>query len=357
MTFFSKILLFCSVVSAYTLSTTTSVFALSPQDTITLYGSNFVRGSQVRLNNGAIPTIYVSPTILKVVVPTGVPAGRYPVSVVNPALGGGTSSDAFLTIVSAPSSDLAMTYSYQTKQTVFQVLDSSRGVSIMPRDTALLWARMAPFATQTSVAMDVNMNGTFTMTINDVSETTSAYSQPKRIVITSADSIITSYDNTNTVISRIQAPKFESFLPMINGIRTSSSPPAFLGGIVPNMPNVASMQQFIDKAQSEGASIQQLGNGRTQITTTPVAQGSIPPNTIVVTTVNTQTNTIELQTLSIGGILRSKTTYLYDTVGTTNILKATITESPDQSEAGTYFKIVLVTEYFQVRFANYVQPQ
>jgi hypothetical protein len=356
MKLFSTILLVCSVLGMGTLYAAPSSYLLPPADTITLYGSNFVRGSQVRLNNGLIPTVYVSPTILKVVVPTGVPAGRYPVSVFNPALGGGTSSDAFLTIVSTPSSDLAMTYSYQTKQTVFQVLDSSRGVNIMPRDSALLWARMAPFATQTSVAMDVNMNGTFTMTINDVSETTSAYSQPKKIVITSSDSTITSYDNTNRVISQIQAPKFESFLPMINGIRSSSTPPAFLGGIVPNMPNVASMQQFIDKAQTDGASIQQLGNGRTQITTTPAAQGSIPPNTVVVTTVNTQTNTIELQTLSIGGILRSKTTYLYDTVGATKILKATITESPDQSDAGTYFKVVLVTEYFQVRFANYVQP-
>jgi len=69
--------------------------------TMTLIGSGFVSGSQVKWNDASPPTTYVNATELTVVIPTAdvATAGTASVIVVNPG-GGGTSSAATFTILS-----------------------------------------------------------------------------------------------------------------------------------------------------------------------------------------------------------------------------------------------------------------
>ena len=74
--------------------------------TLTLTGSGFSAGSQVRWNGATRPTTYVLPTQLTAAIPASdiAAAGTASVTVYTPAPGGGTSSAQTFTITSAPSS-------------------------------------------------------------------------------------------------------------------------------------------------------------------------------------------------------------------------------------------------------------
>jgi hypothetical protein len=82
-----------------------TAIAGSDSFTLTVSGTGFVNGAEVRFNGTALPTTLVSPTQLTATVPASavITAGIYDVTVTNPAPGGGTStSSAFTVLVPAP---------------------------------------------------------------------------------------------------------------------------------------------------------------------------------------------------------------------------------------------------------------
>src|SRR5690349_1545720 len=85
-----------------------SVLATGSRDTaIGVSGSSFVATSVVRLNGAPLPTSFVSSSKLNAVVPTSAlsASSLQPVTVTNPAPGGGTSSAANLAVIAPPPVD------------------------------------------------------------------------------------------------------------------------------------------------------------------------------------------------------------------------------------------------------------
>lgn len=80
-----------SSIAPQTVATGGATFAL------TLTGTGFTSGSSVHFNGAAVTTAYASATSLTAQIPTIASAGAYPVTVVNPTPGGGTSGAVQLT--------------------------------------------------------------------------------------------------------------------------------------------------------------------------------------------------------------------------------------------------------------------
>ncbi|MFA4828189.1 MAG: RHS repeat-associated core domain-containing protein [Thermodesulfovibrionales bacterium] len=78
----------------------TTIIAESPDFILTVTGNNFVKASTVSFNNQQFPAAYISSTQLEITIPSGSiqTAGQYPVSVSNPAPGGGISGTVNLTV-------------------------------------------------------------------------------------------------------------------------------------------------------------------------------------------------------------------------------------------------------------------
>ncbi|RYU73613.1 T9SS type A sorting domain-containing protein, partial [Hymenobacter persicinus] len=81
--------------------TPNSVARNTPSFTITLTGTNFLSSSVVNFNGTALTTTFVSATSLTALVPASavMVAGTVPVTVTNPAPGGGTSAPVVFTIL------------------------------------------------------------------------------------------------------------------------------------------------------------------------------------------------------------------------------------------------------------------
>ena len=78
----------------------TSATVGDPDTMITLTGTNFVSTSTAEFNGAAVSTTFVSATDLSIVIPAGdlTMAGMFPIDVVNPAPGGGTSNSLTFTV-------------------------------------------------------------------------------------------------------------------------------------------------------------------------------------------------------------------------------------------------------------------
>lgn len=88
-----------------------SVMVGSPGFTLTIIGTDFVTGSTVNWNGSPRTTTYVSATQLNAAIPTTdlTGTGIFPITVFNPAPGGGTSSILNFTVSPPPTADLHMT--------------------------------------------------------------------------------------------------------------------------------------------------------------------------------------------------------------------------------------------------------
>ncbi len=95
----------------------------SPEFTLTVDGTGFILASRVNMTGDELTTVYISATRLTAAVPAGKvdSLGAFPVTVVNPAPGGGTSNEAFLF----------------TSETGAQVLDFDLATSTDPSGTAV----------------------------------------------------------------------------------------------------------------------------------------------------------------------------------------------------------------------------
>ena len=90
----------------------TSTIAGSSTFTLTVNGTNFVPASVVNFNGVAKTTTYVSATQLTASIPDTdiTTAGTYPVTVTNPAPGGGTSGSQTFTVISAVATKFALNH-------------------------------------------------------------------------------------------------------------------------------------------------------------------------------------------------------------------------------------------------------
>ena len=81
------------------------IAAHSPLSMVTLSGENFIPASQVTIGGAAVPTTYLSPTELTATLPESslTSPGILQLTVTNPSPGGGTSSEAALSVVSVAS--------------------------------------------------------------------------------------------------------------------------------------------------------------------------------------------------------------------------------------------------------------
>lgn len=345
----------------------TQVFAIShlnyiaAPDTITLYGTNFIPASQVRLNGGAVQTIYISPTVLKAVVPSGTPVGQYPMTVFNPAQGGGTSGVQNLNIISVSDSSLALQYIYQTRQTTFTLIDSSRATMVSPRDSVLWWVQATPITVQNAVDMRVSIDGNYTMTINDLNDDVSETPQVKKMIFHSQDSTLTCFDKNNAQVSALKMTNFGVFnlKPLIDSLRTANGTTIF-NGIVPGGTGGITMTQYASNEASNGATISDIDATHKQIIRS-ASNGfsgiSFPANASIISVVNTQLNLLETMTIRDNTTLLPilRTTLLYTNIAGTSVLRAIVSEAFDTLSGGTPIKIVNVVEYDQMRYSNYLR--
>ena len=82
-----------------------TIIAGSPGFDLTLTGDNFVKTSVVSFNGQQFPITYISKTQIEATIPSEAieTAGDYPVTVINPAPGGGVSEDVIFTVTQATS--------------------------------------------------------------------------------------------------------------------------------------------------------------------------------------------------------------------------------------------------------------
>jgi hypothetical protein len=335
-------------------------YAVVP-DTITLYGTSFIPTSQAKLNGGMVQTIYISPTILKAIVPSGTPIGRYPVTVFNPTQGGGTSGAQDLNIIAINDSSIALQYIYQTRQTMFTLIDSSRTLTVSPGDSALWWSQVAPVTSQNAVDMRISVGGNYVMTINDLNAEVSETPQVKKMIFRSEDSILVCYDRYNTQVSSLKMTNFGVFdmKPLVDSLRNANGT-TILNGIVPGATGGITMTQYASNEAGSGAVVTDLDAIHKQIVrNSPTSIGGIPfpPNASIISVVNTQSNVLETLTIRDNTTLLPlcRTTIVYSNVGGTSVLKAAVNELFDTMPGGTPIKIINVTEYQQMTYNNYLR--
>jgi len=148
--------------------------------TLTLSGTGFNTSSSVNFNGSAVPTTFVDAATLKAQIPTLTVAQSYPVAVVNPAPGGGTSASLSLVAVdstgptitglspnpAAASSPFALTVTgsgYVCTGTVSVVL--LNGSSLAPASCT---------STQLQVSVPATAAGTYPVQVKNASATSSS---------------------------------------------------------------------------------------------------------------------------------------------------------------------------------------
>jgi hypothetical protein len=325
--------------------------------TITLYGEHFLSTSVVRINGGAVPTTYVNSTTLRATIPSGTPLGRYPITVFNPSQGGGVSGTQYLDIVSTSDTSLALQYNFETRQTTFRLIDSSRSTTVSAADSALWWSYVAPYSTQSKVDMKIAADGNYKTTILELTPQTTTVAQAVKLVMSSLDSTIIAYDNNGTVLSVMKQTNFGvySFRGLVDSLRNQGSQAAkVLRGIIPGQTNTLSMQEFVTRESTTGSTVVNLGGGRFQLTrsTPSIDIGmQMPSGSSTVTIVNTNTDTIETMSLMQGSTVLSRTTFQYNG----GAVSAMITETFDTAPGGTPMKTVNVIEYTQMQYSNYIR--
>jgi hypothetical protein len=242
-----------------------------PPDTITLYGAGFIPHSLVKLDGVNVQTIFISPNTLKAIVPSGRSVGSYPVTVYNPALGGGSSAQQILVITSQADTSKALEFSYTLTQTQYQIRDSSRGggTDVSHFDSALVNMRSLPRKQVLQFNSIVKSDGNSISTILDISTeednprysdvpTTQTDRPVKYTEIHSSTSTVKLYDAQGQLIAQDRYPVL-SYKTFLDSLRA--------GSITNPLPvgNGNSMQQLLADAILAGRSTTNLGSGRFEI--------------------------------------------------------------------------------------------
>jgi hypothetical protein len=343
-----------------------SALAMQP-DTITLYGSGFIPSSVVKLNGQSIPALYVSPNTLKLVIPSGIPVGTYPVTVFNPTLGGGTSGQQILTISRQNDPNVALEYSYSLRQTIYHELDSTRLPTNLPYiDSKLLPTRIPPLVQRTQINGIIFFDGNVNLTMQD--QTTDADNpiignapitperKVKQTVISSGTSSVTMFDAQGQVLNQgtISLP---SYKPLIDSLRLGQ---AFqLNGMGPTS-MTQTMGFVLADARSKGCTDSALGDGRYKIkmnNTLGAYIQPLPSGMKAEMLIDVPNNKMERLSLFKENNEPFSTTYFQYSLSPNGIQQPSMVRNEIYFKlaGGTVIKTVQMTEYLSIRYLNYVR--
>jgi len=339
-----------------------------PPDTITLYGAGFIPHSLVKFDGVDVQTIYISPNTLKAIVPSGRSIGLYPVTVYNPALGGGSSARQILVITSQTDTSKALEFSYTLTQTQYHVRDSSRGeITALSRfDSVLVNLRSLPRKQVLQFNSIVKSDGNSISNILDISteEDNPRYSDVpisptdrsvKYTEIHSSTSTVKLYDAQGQLIAQDTYPvlSYKTFLDSLRAGTVTNPLPIGNGN---------SMQQLLADAISVGRSTTNLGNGRfeivfpslpSQIYGIPMQEGLQARMTI-----NTSQNQMESIALYKDNFTTPHSTmYFRYSLGSDGALRQEMMYSEFfyRLTSGIPMKAVTILQYRDYRYTSYIR--
>lgn len=257
--------------------------------TVTVHGGNFVAGSTAFVNGSSVPTTYVSPSQLTIIVPNQSAVGFLAITVSNPAPGGGTSAAGSLEVLAPTSTPVISSVS----PTQFVAGSGTSSILVYGSNFIQQLSTSPPSWVSTSTVL---WNGTPLTTSGDVVGTNqslyatvpaSLLTTPGSATITVTSTVATpSNSNAVTVtITNPPPPTLTSIYPAGGPINTAASLTLYGTGFTANSTvaingvNVAA--KFVSSSQMTvtipATAVQLPGNLNVTVTTPPPGGGTSAP--------------------------------------------------------------------------------
>jgi hypothetical protein len=335
-------------------------------DTVTIIGSNFLPTTQVRMNGALLVSRFVSSTEIRAAVPSGTPLGTYPITVINTGPGGGTSQTQTLNISAANTGNIAFVTSYKIQTQTYM---EPRG-TVLGKDIAFMPSWRMPQNINQTMTTTVFPNGGFQTEIidNDVAAPIgSAITRPKRILISTQDSSITSFDVNNQSLRSTRASFLPSFRKVIQNLQSASensTSGTILAGLsaVPGSPTA--VLEYINRLRNSTPPIipdtEDAGYATFTLSNTTGGDNQIPTNAVAKILLNKTNNTIETAELLVDNNVVAKTFFKYKAVTNQSqqpilIFDTILTEGYYNTPDNTPMKSVLAMQFQDITFNNYVR--
>jgi hypothetical protein len=335
-------------------------------DTVTIIGSNFLPTTQVRMNGALLISRFVSSTEIRAAVPSGTPLGTYPITVINAGPGGGTSQAQTLNISAANTGNIAFVTSYKIQTQTYM---EPRG-AILGKDIEFMPSWRMPQNINQTMTTTVFPNGGFQTEIidNDVTAPIgSAITRPKRILINTQDSSITSFDGNNQSLRSTRVsflPSFQKVIQNLQSASENSTSGTILAGLsaVPGSPTA--VLEYINRLRNATPPIvpdtEDAGYATFTLSNANGGDSQIPPNATAKILLNKTNNTIETAELLMGNDIVAKTFFKYKAITNQSqqpilIFDTILTEGYYTTPDNTPMKSVLAMQFQDIVFSNYVR--
>jgi hypothetical protein len=331
-------------------------------DTITIIGSNFLPTTQIRMNGAVLMSRFVSSSELRAAVPAGTPVGTYPITVFTAGPGGGVSSALALDIAGANTGNVAFVTSYRIQS---QMYAEPRG-AIMGKDNAFMPFWKTPQDINQTITTTVFADGGFKTEIidNDVTAPIgSAITRPKRILVQTQDSSISSFDNNNQLLRTTRVsflPSFRDAIANLQDAAAISTSGTLLSGLSAMPGSPTAVIDFINRLRNGTPPLtpdtEDAMYATLTIRNSVMNNNQVPPNATAKVLLNKVNNTIETVELLLGSDMVAKTFFKYKTIAPQlEVFDVILTEGYYTTPDNTLMKSVLAMQMQDITFSNYVR--